>query len=96
MGPRVYMRMSCANGCVVVLDWYLSRAFFRSGVSGADVLMHALCLFDGSGVCCRCIRCTRGVCPCWAGWYGGWRFIVKSATYLVLLDVVGNCCGTLC
>jgi len=29
----------CANGCVVVLDWYLHRAFFRSGVSGAGVLM---------------------------------------------------------
>ena len=46
----VYMRMSCANGCVVVLDWYLPRAFFRSGVSGAGVLMHVLCLFDGRGV----------------------------------------------
>jgi len=54
MGPRVYMQMSCANGCVVVLDWYLPRAFFRSGVSGAGVLMHVLCLFDGRGVWCRC------------------------------------------
>jgi len=44
----------CANGCVVALDWYLHRAFFRSGVSGAGVLMHALCLFDGRGVWCRC------------------------------------------
>ena len=36
---------SCVNGCVVVLDWYMSHAFFRSGVSGVGVLMHALCLF---------------------------------------------------
>ena len=50
----MYMRMSCANGCVVVLDWYLPRAFVRSGVSGAGVLMHELCLFDGRGVWCRC------------------------------------------
>jgi len=28
MELRVYMRMSCANGCVVVLDWYMPRAFF--------------------------------------------------------------------
>jgi len=26
----------------------------------------------------------------------GWRFNVKSATYLVLLDVVGSGCGVLC
>jgi len=44
MGPRVYMRMWCANGCVVVLDWYLNRVLSRSGVSGAGVLMHELCL----------------------------------------------------
>ena len=50
----VYMRMSCVNGCVMVLDWYLCRAFFRPGVSGAGVLMHVLCLFDGRGVWCRC------------------------------------------
>jgi len=37
-----------------VLDWYLPRAFVRSGVSGAGVLMHELCLFDGRGVWCRC------------------------------------------
>ena len=36
-----------------------------------------------------------GVCRCWAGWYRGWRFNVKSATYLVLLDVVGSGCGAL-
>ena len=30
----------CANGCVVVLDWYLPRAFFRCGVSGAGVLIY--------------------------------------------------------
>jgi len=50
----VYMRMSSANGCVVALDRYLPRTFFRSDVSGADVLMYALCLFDGRGVWCRC------------------------------------------
>ena len=59
----MYMRMSCANGCVVVLDWYLPCAFFRSGVSGAGVLMHALCLFVG-GVCgAGGIRRTRGSMP---------------------------------
>ena len=46
----MYMRMSCANGCVIALDWYLLRAFFRSGVSGAGVLMHAFCVFGGSEV----------------------------------------------
>jgi len=50
----VYMRMSCVNGCVVVLDWCLPRTVFRSGVSGAGVLMHVLCLFDGRSVWCRC------------------------------------------
>ena len=35
----MYMRMSCANGFIVALDWYLPRAFFRSGVSGAGVLI---------------------------------------------------------
>jgi hypothetical protein len=40
----VYVRMSCVNGCVVALDWYLPRTF---GVSEAGVLMHALGLFDG-------------------------------------------------
>jgi len=25
MGPRVYMRIWCANWCVVVLDWYMYR-----------------------------------------------------------------------
>jgi len=54
MGPRVYMRMWCANWCVVVLDWYMYRVLSRSGVSGAGVLMHALCLFDGRGVWFRC------------------------------------------
>ena len=54
LGPRVYMQMLRANGCVVALDWYLHRAFFRSGVSGMGVLMHALCLFDGRGVWWRC------------------------------------------
>ena len=51
---RVCMRLSCVNGCVVALDWYLPRTFFRSGVSGAGVLMHALCLLDGRSVWCRC------------------------------------------
>ena len=40
----MYLRISCVNGCVVALDWYLPRTFFRSGVSGAGVLMYALCL----------------------------------------------------
>ena len=34
----MYMRMSCVNGCVVALDWYLPRTFFRSGV-----VTHGLC-----------------------------------------------------
>ena len=36
-----------------------------------------------------------GVCWWWAGWYRGWRFNVKLAIYLVLLDVVGSGCGAL-
>jgi len=63
MGPRAYMRMSCANWCVVALDWYLYRAFFRSGVSGVGVLMHTLCLFDGRVCGVGVIRCTRGSMP---------------------------------
>jgi len=35
----VCMRMSCVNGCVVALDWYLSGTFFRSGVSGEGVFL---------------------------------------------------------
>ena len=42
----MYMRMSCVNGCVVVLDWCLPGTFFRSGVSVAGVLMYVLCMFD--------------------------------------------------
>ena len=52
----MYMRMSCANGCVVALDWYLPPMFFRSGVLGAGVLIGGVC---GAGV----IRCTRGSMP---------------------------------
>jgi len=33
--------------------------------------------------------------PGWAGWYMGWRFNMRLATYLVLLDVVGSGCGAL-
>ena len=40
----MYMRMSCVNARVGALDWYPPRTFFRSSVSGTDVLMHALCL----------------------------------------------------
>ena len=29
----MYMRTSCVNGCVVALDWYLPRMFFKSDVS---------------------------------------------------------------
>jgi len=55
----VYMQMSCVNGFVVALDWYLPHAFFRSDVSGVGVLMHALCLMGG--VCgAGVFRCTRG------------------------------------
>ena len=36
------MQMSRVNGCVIALDWYLPRTFFRSVVSGAGVLMYAL------------------------------------------------------
>ena len=51
------MRMLCVNGCVMALDWYLPRTFFRSDVSGAGVLMHTLCLMMG-GVCgAGVIRC---------------------------------------
>jgi len=50
----VYMRMSSVSGCIVALDWCLPHMFFRSGVSGAGVLMHALCLLDGRSVWCRC------------------------------------------
>jgi hypothetical protein len=32
----------------------VSDYVFRSDVSGATVLMHALCLFDGRSVWCRC------------------------------------------
>ena len=49
------MRM-CVSGCVVVLDWCLACTF---GVSGAGVLMRALCLMGGV--------CGAGV----TGWY--WR-----------------------
>ena len=52
--------MSCVNWCVVAFDWYLPPTFFRSGVSGAGVLMHALC---------RCyLVLLGGVCQWWAGW----------------------------
>ena len=59
----MYMRMSCGNGCVVALDWYLPCTFFRSGVSEAGVLMHALCLFDGRGVVVQVLLgALGGVC----------------------------------
>jgi len=50
----VYMRMWCANGCVVVLDWFRYRVLSKSGVSGAGALIHELCLFDWRVVWCRC------------------------------------------
>jgi len=59
----VYMRMWCANWCVVVLDWYMYRGLSRSGVSGAGALMHELCLLLG-GLCgAGVIWCTRGSIP---------------------------------
>ena len=42
------LRMSCANGCVVALDWYLPRVFSGLAYRGAGVLMYALCLFNCS------------------------------------------------
>ena len=45
---------------VVALDWYVPRTFFRSGVSGAGVLMGALCLFDGRSVVRVLLDATRG------------------------------------
>jgi len=45
----------------------------------------------GAGV----IRCNRGSMPVMGRLVRGWRFSVKSATYLVLLDVVGSGCGVL-
>ena len=50
--------------------------------------MGGLC---GAGV----IRCTRGSMPVMGRLVKGWRFNVKLATYLVLLDVVGSGCGVL-
>jgi hypothetical protein len=76
----VYMRM-CVGGCVVVLDWCLACTF---GVSGAGVLMRALCLMGGvcgagvtvcywGSVWCRCYCVLlEGVCGTGVtGWY--WR-----------------------
>jgi len=39
------------------------------------------------------LSALEGACRGWAGWYRGWKFNVKSVTYLVLLDVVGSGCG---
>jgi len=49
----VCLRMSCVNVCRGV-GLVCARTFIRSGVSGAGVLMYALCLFDGRSVWCRC------------------------------------------
>jgi len=49
----VYANVVCKWVCRGV-GLVSASAFFWSGVSGAGVLMHALCLFDGRGVWCRC------------------------------------------
>ena len=60
----MYMRMSCVNGSVVALDWYLPHhPVSRSGVSGAGVLMYALCLFDGRSVVQVLFGAIRGCVP---------------------------------
>jgi len=57
----VYMRMWCANWCVVVLDWYMYRVLSRSGVREQGC-MSCACLMGG--VCgAGVIRCTRGSIP---------------------------------
>jgi len=38
---------------------------------------------------------TRGSVPVMGRLVRGWRFNVRSVTYLVLLDVVGSGCGAL-
>jgi len=56
--------------------------------------MRCACLMGG--VCgAGVIRCNRGSMPVMGRLVRGWRFSVKSATYLVLLDVVGSGCGVL-
>ena len=56
---RVCLRMLCVNGCSGV--WLVSASYvFRSGVSGAGVLMYALCLFNGKSVVQVLLGVTRG------------------------------------
>ena len=95
MGSRVYMRMWCASRCVFVLDWYMYRGLSRSGVSErVNLCMSCACCWEGCVVLVL-FGALGEVSRWWAGWYKGWRFNVKLATYLVLLDVVGSGCGAL-
>ena len=68
MGIRVCMRMSCVSGCVVALNWYLPRTFFRSDVSGAGgwyrgwrfsvISTTYLVLLDVVGSGCGALSCS--------------------------------------
>jgi hypothetical protein len=59
---RVRLRMLCVNGCRGV--GLVSASYvFRSGVSGAGVLMYALCLFNGRSVVQVLLGVTRGHVP---------------------------------
>ena len=83
----VYMRMWCAGWCVVCFPGLV----YRSGCTDAWVVP---VWWDGCVV--QVLLGALGeVCRWWAGWYRGWRFNVKLATYLLLLDVVGSGCGAL-
>ena len=53
------LRMSRVNGCRDV-GLVSASCVFRSGVSGAGVLMYALCLFDGRSVVQVLLGVTRG------------------------------------
>ena len=87
----------------VVWKWVCLGAWLVS----ASCVIHVLCIGNRCTDACvvpfwweGCVvqvllGALGGVCRWWAGWYRGWRFNVKSATYLVLLDVVGSGCGAL-
>jgi len=87
----------------VVWKWVCLGAWLVS----ASCVIHVLCIGNRCTDACvvpfwweGCVvqvllGALGGVCRWWAGWYRGWRFNVKSATYLVLLDVVGSGCGAM-
>jgi hypothetical protein len=58
----VCLRMLCVNGCRGV-GLVSALYVFRSGVSRAGVLIHALCLFDGRSVVQVLLGVTRGRVP---------------------------------